>query len=121
METDGVRRRYGVYFPENGWRSVIISEAQDISLDKTMAADELKMREYAYANCLDVPETFTAYSEFFEGFEGGDVNDTLRFIRKGLSERCEYVLDSGKKPFGTDLAQWFLCLLYTSPSPRDCS
>lgn len=108
LETDGVRRRYGVYFPENGWRSVIISEAQDISLDKTMAADELKMRDYAYANCLDVPETFTAYSDFFEGFEGGDVNDTLRFIRKGLSERCEYVLDSGKKPFGTDFAQWFL-------------
>ena len=108
LETDGVRRRYGVYFPETGWRSIIISEAQDISLDKTMAADELKMREYAYTNCLDVPETFTAHSEFFADFEGGGVNDTLRYIRKGLSESCEYVLDSGKKPFGADFAQWFL-------------
>ena len=108
LETDGVRRRYGVYFPETGWRSIIISEAQDISLDKTMAADELKMREYAYTNCLDIPETFTAHSEFFADFEGGGVNDTLRYIRKGLSESCEYVLDSGKKPFGADFAQWFL-------------
>ena len=108
LETDGVRRRYGVYFPEKGWRSVVISEAGNISLDGTMEADELKMREYAYANCLDVPETFTAYRDFFEGFEGGDAAQTLKYIRKGLSEQCEYVLDSGKKPFGADFAQWFL-------------
>lgn len=108
LETDGVRRRYGVYFPEKGWRSIVISEAGNISLDGTMGADELKMREYAYANCLDVPETFTAYRDFFEGFEGGDAAQTLKYIRKGLSEQCEYVLDSGKKPFGADFAQWFL-------------
>ena len=108
LETDGVRRRYGVYFPEGDWRSVIISRAGDIPLDEDMAADELRMREYAYKYCLDVPETFTAHEEFFEGFEGGSEAEVLRYIRKGLADRCEYVLESGKKPFGADFAQWFL-------------
>lgn len=108
LETDGVRRRYGVYFPEGDWRSVVISRGGDIPLEEGMAADELAMREYAYRYCLDVPETFTAHEEFFEGFEGGSEADILRYIRKGLSDRCEYVLESGKKPFGADFAQWFL-------------
>ena len=108
LETDGVRRRYGVYFPEGDWRSVVISRADSISLDEDMAADELAMREYAYKYCLDVPVTFTAHEEFFKDFEGGSVAETLRYIRKGLADSCEYVLESGKKPFGADFAQWFL-------------
>ena len=108
LETDGVRRRYGVYFPEGDWRSIVISHAGDIPLDDDMAADELKMREYAYKYCLDVPETFTAHEEFFKDFEGGSEAEILRYIRKGLADRCEYVLESGKKPFGADFAQWFL-------------
>ena len=108
LETDGVRRRYGVYFPEDDWRSIVISSAGDIRLDDDMAADELRMREYAYKYCLDVPVTFTAHSEFFREFEGGSQAEILNFIRKGLAQRCEYVLESGKKPFGADFAEWFL-------------
>lgn len=108
LETDGVRRRYGVYFPEGDWRSVVISRAGDIRLDDDMAADELRMREYAYKYCLNVPDTFTAHNEFFEGFEGGSQAEILNYIRRGLSDRCEYVLESGKKPFGADFAEWFL-------------
>ncbi|MGN0637680.1 MAG: transglutaminase family protein [Huintestinicola sp.] len=108
LETDGVRRRYGVYFPQGDWRSVVLSRAGDTALDEDMAADELAMREYAYKYCLDVPVTFTAHEEFFKDFEGGSSAEILSFIRKGLADRCEYVLESGRKPFGADFAQWFL-------------
>ncbi|MCI7766712.1 MAG: transglutaminase-like domain-containing protein [Oscillospiraceae bacterium] len=108
LETDGVRRRYGVYFPEGDWRSTVLSSAENASLDPELAADELKMREYAYKYCLDVPPSFTASEDFFRDFEGGTQADTLIFIRKELARRCEYSLESGKKPFGADFAQWFL-------------
>lgn len=108
LETDGVRRRYGVYFPEGDWRSVVLSSADEIYLEDDMAADELRMREYAYKYCLDVPETFTAHEEFFESFEGGSEEEILKYIRRGLADRCEYALESGKKPFGADFAEWFL-------------
>lgn len=108
LETDGVRRRYGVYFPEGDWRSVILSSAFNASLDAELAADELKMREYAYRYCLDVPPSFTASEDFFKDFQGGSQTDTLIYIRRELARRCQYSLDSGKKPFGADFAQWFL-------------
>ncbi|MBP1547745.1 MAG: transglutaminase domain-containing protein [Oscillospiraceae bacterium] len=108
LETDGVRRRYGVYFPEKGWRSTVISGADSISPKEELAADELTMREYAYNYCLDVPEVFTAHEEFFAEFEGGGRAETLSYIRSGLAQRCSYDLESGKKPLGKDFAQWFL-------------
>lgn len=108
LETDGVRRRYGVYFPAKGWRSTVISGAADITPKEELAADELTMREYAYSNCLDVPEVFTAHEEFFAEFEGGGRAEILSYIRNGLAERCSYDLESGKKPLGKDFAQWFL-------------
>lgn len=112
LETDGVRRRYGTYFPQslaafdNG-RNIIDGTAS-VNLPDTMAADEQKMRTYAYTNCLDVPDTFTAAEDFFADFEGGSKWETLEYIRKKLGDECEYTLESGKKPFGSDFAQWFL-------------
>lgn len=108
LETDGVRRRYGVYFPQGDWRSVVLSSADDILLEEEMAADELKMREYAYKYCLDVPVTFTASEDFFKDLTGDSEAEILKYIRNELADRCEYALESGKKPFGADFAQWFL-------------
>ncbi|MCM1524002.1 MAG: transglutaminase-like domain-containing protein [Ruminococcus sp.] len=109
LETDGIRRRYGVYFPDDvNWRSRVIDSAASITLPEDMARDEKKMRAYAYTYCLDVPQTFTAYEDFFLDFEGGDVNGCLNFIRNKLGRDYTYTLEAGRKPFGADFAQWFL-------------
>lgn len=112
LETNGIRRRFGVYFPQNrayyNNGKYIIDNPDSISLNDKMARDQERMRNYAYAHCLDVPDTFTAAEDFFADFEGGSTWDTLEFIRKKLADTCEYDLESGKKPFGTDFVQWFL-------------
>lgn len=109
LETDGVKRRYGVYFPSDpDWRSRVINAAGTVILPEDMARDEKKMRAYAYTYCLDVPETFTTYEEFFADFEGGDMNDCLNYIRNKLGREYSYTLQAGRKPFGMDFAQWFL-------------
>lgn len=112
LETDGIRRRFGVYFPQNrayyNNGKYIIDYPDNIGLNDEMARDQERMRNYAYAHCLDVPDTFTAAEDFFSDFEGGSTWDTMEFIRKKLADTCEYDLESGKKPFGSDFAQWFL-------------
>ncbi|MGN0642858.1 MAG: transglutaminase family protein [Huintestinicola sp.] len=109
LEVSDNGRRYGVYFPENGdWRENIMDFAAYSQLSGTLLTDEEKMREYAYSYCLDVPETFTAYEDFFEGYSGGNVSDDLAYIRSRLASECVYDLNAGKMPFGEDFAQWFL-------------
>lgn len=112
LETDGIRRRYGVYFPQslaaydNGRN--IIDGISEIKLSETMASDEAKMRAYAYSSCLSVPETFTAAEDFFSDFDGTSRWEILEYIRKKLGSEYEYTLESGRKPFGSDFAQWFM-------------
>lgn len=106
LETDGVRRRYGVYFPDNSWRKKAI--LTEIKLPEEMAEDELRLRAYAHTYCLDVPDTFTAGDEFFSDYNGDNVWDELCYIRSTLAELCDYKLDAGRKPFGSDFANWFL-------------
>ncbi len=108
METDGRSRRYGVYFPDDNWREYVIKNAGDLELPDEMRDDEQRLRSHAYANCLAVPETFTAAEDFFADYTGTQLWDELVYIREKLSEDCEYTLDAGKKPFGADFAQWFL-------------
>ena len=108
LETDGKRRRYGVYFPENkDWRDHVIKNANTLTMTEEMESDEEKLSIYAYNNCLDVPATFTAADDFFGDFSG-DTAETLDYIREELSRWCEYDLEAGRKPFGSDFAQWFL-------------
>ncbi|MDE6592896.1 MAG: hypothetical protein K2K57_07535 [Oscillospiraceae bacterium] len=108
LETDGKRRRYGVYFPTGNWRQQVMDSAEYITLNGETQRDEAAMRAYAYTYCLDVPETFTAYEEFFEDYRGVTLYEELSFIRTKLAEECSYDLTAGKKPFGMDFAQWFL-------------
>lgn len=108
LETDGRRRKYGVYFPPDDWRSVVIESADNIKLPSEMAGDEEKLRAYAERYCLDVPDTFTAAADFFADYDGNSLYDELKYIRKTLADKCEYSLDAGKKPFGSDFVQWFL-------------
>lgn len=109
LETDGLRRRYGVYFPsDTDWRKTVINNAETIVYPEDMQNDEQKLRTYAYTYCLDVPPTFTAAEEFFADYEGEELYDELLYIRKKLAADYEYTLDSGKKPFASDFAQWFL-------------
>lgn len=109
LETDGTRRRYGVYFPDEGtWMNTVLQNADSIEYPDDMAEDELRMRNYAYTYCLDVPATFTAAEEFFADYSGDSLTDELYYIRKKLASDYEYTLDSGKKPFASDFAQWFL-------------
>lgn len=106
LETDGVRRRYGVYLPDGDWRGYILDGYA--TANSTLSGDELKMRSYAYEYCLDVPSGFTAAEDFFEDYEGMTLADELLYIRMHMAELCEYTLEAGKKPFGVDFAQWFL-------------
>ncbi len=108
LETDGKRRRYGVYFPEGNWRQQVMDSAGYITLNGETKRDEAVMRAYAYTNCLDVPETFTAAEEFFRDYKGVTLYEELSYIRAKLAEECSYDLTAGKKPFGVDFAQWFL-------------
>lgn len=68
LETNGIRRRFGVYFPQNrayyNNGKYIIDNPDSISLNDKMARDQERMRNYAYAHCLDVPDTFTAAEDF---------------------------------------------------------
>ena len=59
---------------------------------------------------------------------GKDVDkaiSTLRFVRKGVAKDVEKVLRSAvanaqqKDGAGDDVDRLYVCLLYTSPSPRD--
>ena len=109
LETDGRRRRFGVYFPDkNNLRADIITASGSLSLPAEIFEDESRLRDHAYSYCLDVPETFDCAEEFFEDYRGSGLEDELDYIRKQLASICEYSLESGKKPFGTDFAQWFL-------------
>ena len=110
MESDGKRRQYWVYLPRNNaWQRTLIREAGSLeAVPSDMQADERAMREYAYKYCLDIPPSFTAAEDFFEGYEGSGIYDELAFIRYKLSQMCEYTLDSGRPPFGSDFAQWFM-------------
>ncbi len=109
LETNGIVRRYGVYFPQKkNWRSDVIASSAKIKLSKKMTEDELRLRTYAYNNCLGIPETFTAHEAFFEGLYSSDKAMIAEYIKSELSKNYEYTLDSGKKPFGSDFAQWFL-------------
>lgn len=108
LETDGKRRRYGVYFPEAGWQKEVIEVAPNVILSGETARDEAAMKAYAYSYCLDVPETFTAYEGFFDEYHGVSLYYELEYIRQGLARRCSYDLTAGKKPFGVDFAQWFM-------------
>ncbi|MCM1578921.1 MAG: hypothetical protein NC078_09005, partial [Ruminococcus sp.] len=108
METDGQRRRYGVFFPQGDWQRQVIESAPYITLNGETQRDEAAMKAYAYANCLDVPETFTAAEDFFAGYNGISLYEELTYIRIKLALECDYDLTAGKKPFGMDFAQWFL-------------
>ncbi len=109
LETDGKRRRYGVYFPESSnWRKTVIISADSLKLPEELSGDEDRLRSYAYTYCLDVPDSFTAAHDFFADYNGNTLYDELTYIRTHLSDLCEYSLESGKKPFGSDFAQWFL-------------
>ena len=110
MESDGQRRQYWAYMPRNStWQRVLTSEADSLEgVPDDMHDDERALREYAYKYCLDVPASFTAAEDFFEDYEGSGVYDEMVFIRYKLSQLCEYTLDSGRPPFGSDFAQWFL-------------
>lgn len=109
LEADNSVRRYGVYFPPvSELRSTVIACAPYIEAADTMESDEKKLRIYANNYCLDVPASFDCAEEFFEGYEGDGIYDELSFIRSRLAQLCEYSLDSGKKPFGSDFANWFI-------------
>ncbi len=108
LAAEGTVRTYGVYFPDEGWRSRALSSRDMPLLPDVMSSDEKKLRTYAYTYCLDVPESFSAGETFFEDYEGNSIIDEIAFIRNKLAAECEYTLDSGKKPFGADFAQWFL-------------
>ncbi|MBQ7989846.1 MAG: transglutaminase domain-containing protein [Oscillospiraceae bacterium] len=111
IETDGIRRKYWAYIPrEKGWYADLIGrtpvEIPDLPQD--MADDEMLMRSYAYDKCLAVPPSFRAADEFFEGFDGGTLPQTLAYIHDKLGDEYDYTLESGKMPFGQDFADWFL-------------
>ena len=69
LETNGIRRRFGVYFPQNrayyNNGKYIIDNPDSISLNDKMARDQERMRNYAYAHCLDVPRHIYCRREFF--------------------------------------------------------
>lgn len=102
-------RRYAAYFPSSlDWRSSIIAAASKGAVtDETLAADELALRETAYSECLDVPDTFHA-DDFFDDYSGETVEEELIFIREKLADICDYTLSTEKRPFGRDFADWFL-------------
>lgn len=109
LESDGGRRRFGVYLPTpDTLAQTIMTEASSISLPDDLEYDEMRMREYAYKYCLDVPVTFDCAEEFFEDFSGSGIMEELSYIRTHLAEECEYTLNTGKKPFAADFARWFL-------------
>ncbi len=110
IESTEQGRRYATYFPiETSWRTTIIENAESgvTATDEVLKEDELLIRQTAYSQCLDVPSTFTA-DGFFDDYDGDSIEDELKYIRNKLSQLCEYTLDSGKRPFGSDFANWFL-------------
>lgn len=110
IESTEQGRRYAVYFPNTAnWRSRIIANASggEISAGDVLDSDELLLRNTAYRDCLDLPESFDPGS-FFDDYSGGTLDDELKYIRTKLASICEYSLESGKRPFGADFVDWFL-------------
>lgn len=108
LESDGVRRKYWGYFPSGDWQTKVILTASTQLLPREMCDDERLLREEAYEDCLDVPGSFDCAESFFEDYDGTDMLEELSYIRKKLSDECEYTLESGRRPIGKDFAKWFL-------------